>query len=153
MDVREESLGTTQHVPHPDRHQESSSTGCLAGTHCSRPEALDVAPGRGEGGVGNPEAQLGGVQGAAPCSGAPHCSRAEPCHESLRRDSQWGGGEDTAAGRGKPEPRRGPVPGKAMSSARPAPGPTGVHLRPTQQARRRVPTPGPRSGARAAPQP
>lgn len=82
-----------------------------------------------------PRGKRGGVPG--PCSAPGHPLFARDALSRVTGARQRVG--DKAAGRGKPEPRRGPALGKAMSSARP----TGVHLQPTQQARRRVPTRGP----------
>lgn len=139
MDVGEESLGTTQHVPHPDRHQESSSPGWRAPT-ADAGEALRG----GSWGVrtavsGTERRNVGGVPG--PCGAPGHplfardaLSRVTGARQRVR---------DKAAGRGKPEPRRGPAPGESHEQCPPSARPTGVHLRPTQQARRRVPTRGP----------
>lgn len=133
MDVCEESFGTTQRVPHPDRLGESSSTGRrgpAAGT--KRPSSWP--PGRGEASMGDPEAKLGVVLRAGCAPGTPLFAR--DALSRLTEARQRVG--DKAARRGKPAPRQGPTPAEATSSTRP----TGVHLRPTQQAQLPVPTPG-----------
>lgn len=90
--------------------------------------------GVGEGGKGDPEAKLGVVLRACCAPGTPLFAR-----DALSRvtEARHRAG-DKAARRGKPAPRRRPTLGVARSSARP----TGVHLRPTQQAQPRVPTGG-----------
>lgn len=74
MDVREESLGTTQYVPHPDRLRESSSTG-RRGPAADMERPSRWPPGRGEGSKGNPEAKPGVVPRACCAPGTPMFAR------------------------------------------------------------------------------
>lgn len=68
-----------------------------------------------------PRGEAWGVPGT--CSALGHSLFARNALSRVTEARQLVG--DKAAGRGKPEPRRGPGPEKAMSSARPAPCPSG----------------------------